>query len=69
MIKIGDTVTRTVRVSVLTKRDGYEEKALSVPAKVVYIHPEHRFYTVLITLPNGAKYRETMYFGPRAMSD
>lgn len=69
MIQLGDAITLTVRVSILSKHGGYEDKLLTVPAEVVYIHPEHRFYSVLITLPNGAKYRETLYFGRRATSN
>ena len=65
MLKVGDKVQRTVRVSVLTDKGGFADRTLSVPAEVLYIHPEHRFYTVIITLPNGARYRETLYFGPK----
>lgn len=34
-------------------------------AKVKYIHPEGRFYTIEFTFKNGASFRETRYFTER----
>ena len=39
---------------------------VSCDCEVVYIHPEHRYYTLLVRLPNGKSFRTTEYFYPRA---
>ena len=36
------------------------------PCRVVYIHPQRRFYTVEFDMPRGRKCRESYYFPDRA---
>lgn len=62
MLSVGDKVRRFILFYDGQSSNG---RAIEVQGKVVYIHPEHRFYTVEIRLPNRQRIRTTEYFYPR----
>lgn len=65
MIKIGDRVTRRIKVFDAETRT-YETHAMETT--VVYIHPEKRFYVVRCDMPGGRFFHEVLYFFPRCGS-
>lgn len=66
MIQLGDKVTRIINIYDASR--GPQAIPTPVEAVVVYVHPEHRFYTIECKMPGGRSFRETMYFFPRCGS-
>lgn len=64
MIQIGDRVRRMVGFVDL---EHHMTAPVPMPCECVieYIHPEHRFYTLRVLLPDGRSFRTTEYFYPR----
>lgn len=61
MIRVGDVLRRTLKIY---DDDGNNMRERQVDAKVVYIHPSRRFYTLEFKIPGGT-FRETEFFGRR----
>ena len=58
MIRVGDVLRRTLKIY---DDDGNNMRERQVDAKVVYIHPSKRFYTLEYKIPGGT-FRETEFF-------
>ena len=66
MIKVGDKLSR--RLAIYDSSTGCATPTVTtVPAEVVYIHPQRRFYVVRCELPGGHVIHQTEYFYPRAI--
>lgn len=57
-MRIGDRLPLEVWYCDL-EDSGFNRRLITVRAEVVYIHPQHRFYTAQISLPNGCRYLES----------
>lgn len=57
-MSIGDRLPLQVWYSDL-EDSGFKRSLITVRAEVVYIHPQHRFFTAQISLPNGCRYLES----------
>lgn len=61
-MNIGDKLTRIPAARVYE----HESRPRALPCRVVYIHPEKRFYTVEFQFPaTGWSFREAYYFPDR----
>ena len=58
MIRVGDVLKRRL---VIYDAFGNDMREREVEAKVVYIHPSRRFYTLEYQIPGGT-FRETEFF-------
>lgn len=63
MIQLGDKVNRKIRIYDASR--GPQPVTVTMEAEVVYIHPEHRYYTIECKMPGGRSFRESLYFFPR----
>ena len=67
MLEVGDKVMRNVTFvdwgSKSSKGAAYQ--TMTLPAEVVYIHPQQRFYTIRVKFPDGRSFCTTEYFYPR----
>lgn len=62
MPDLGDRIKVRVSYAEKNKAGSWVTSTVSLPAEVVWIHPARRFFTVLVTLPNGFRFRTTQYF-------
>lgn len=67
MIQVGDKTTRRLAIYDSVGGGGAKPTVTTVPAEVVYIHPQRRFYVVRCELPGGHFIHQTEYFYPRAI--
>lgn len=59
-MKVGDLLHRVMTTeSVFGFK--YESRRTQLPCRVIWIHPEGRFYTVEFTLERGERLRECFY--------
>ena len=65
MIRVGDHVTRRVTFMERMPNGQYISTTEAMPAEVVWIHPQQRFYTIRVALPGGRNFLTTEYFYPR----
>lgn len=64
MIQVGDKMRRKVGFVDLESHMN-TLVPVSCDCEVVYIHPEHRFFTLRVLLPSGESFCTTEYFYPR----
>ena len=69
MFKLHDVIPVSPEIQETTKTtrksSTNENTAMTSSGKVVYIHPEGRFYTVEFLYPDGSRIRETKRFTPQ----
>ncbi|MBR3861121.1 MAG: hypothetical protein IKM84_04470 [Oscillospiraceae bacterium] len=61
-MKIGDKVSCQVDFSDKSGAGGFGVNKATLPGKVVYIHPQARFYVASVAMPLGRSFRTTEYF-------
>ena len=54
-MRVGDTVRKTISVSVTSSITGFrtKEEATEREGEVIYVHPKGRYYAVAFDLPDG----------------
>lgn len=62
MVDVGDTVSCRISFCEEKSQGNYENTKITLPGKVVWVHPAGRFYTIEVRLPNGRSFRTTEYF-------